>query len=81
MNDLKFSDLTEYEIELIRSMANRKLNDRAGWNPSKVLMETVFEFIHQKGMNIVKDPNRAPTMEGPKKSWYEPSAPKKPWTY
>jgi hypothetical protein len=78
---MKFSDLTEFDLEVIRSMANRKLIDRAGWNPSKVLMETVFEFIHAKGMNIVKDPNREPTMEGPKASWYQAANAKKPWSY
>lgn len=81
MNDLKFSDLSDFEIELIKSMANRNLIDRAGWNPSKCLIEAVFVVIHQKGMNIVKDPNREPTLTGPKPSWYIPAQPKKPWMY
>jgi hypothetical protein len=39
------------------------------------LIEVTFDYIHGKGNNIVKDPTREPTIEGPKKSWYEPKKP------
>lgn len=73
MNDLKFSQLTDYDVELIKSMANNRLVERKGWNPSKCLIEVVFDYIQARGMNVVKDSSREPTITGPLKSWYEPT--------
>lgn len=72
MKTLKFKDLTPYEINLIKSMANDQLINKPGWNPSKCLMQSMLDFIHAKGFDIVESLDRKPTITGPLKSWYEP---------
>ena len=78
---MKASDLSDYEVELIRSMAKDRLLDEKGWNPTRSLIQTVLDVIHAKGFDIVKNPEREPTFNGQKQSWYSPKDPKKPWQF
>lgn len=66
---MKFEDLSEFDLELIRSMVLQKLMDKPG---SRVhfTVEAVFECIHAKGYRVIRDPEKVETWSKPKTSWY-----------
>jgi hypothetical protein len=68
---MKFEDLTQWDIDHIKSMAkdeyiNSNLNDI-----NACLVKSVLSAVHAMGYNMVKDETRDATWtHGPKKSWY-----------
>jgi hypothetical protein len=78
---VKASDLSDYEVELIRSMAKDKLLNEAGWDPTRCLIQIVLDVVHAKGFDLVKNHDREPMFNGQKDSWYNPKNSKKPWQY
>lgn len=67
---MKFKDLTQFDLDLIKSLARQEYIDKANVDASTALIESVFNCINAKGMMIVRDETREATWSEPKASWY-----------
>lgn len=68
---MKFEDWTEWDYEMIKSLAKDEYINTKLSNPTACTIKAVLGAIHAMGYNIVKDETREATWShGPKKSWY-----------
>jgi hypothetical protein len=69
---LDYSDLTEFDRNMIRHIAQELYLNKRDQVPSDNIMEAVFQCIANKSMKIVKDESKTPTWPVPKSGWYNP---------
>lgn len=75
---MKFEDLTEWDLDLIKSNAKTMLLNENISMPG-AMTKSVLSALHAMGYDLVKSETREATWShGPKKSWYTQHA-KKSW--
>jgi hypothetical protein len=74
---MKYEELTEWDLDLIKSNAKTILVDE-NICVTGAMVKSIMSAMHAMGYNIVKDETREATWtHGPKKSWYAQHSKKK----
>lgn len=70
--DLRLEDVDKWDRQAIREASVKLFLERKDTPAVDCAIESVFNYLHTRGMKIVRDETKEDTRSRPNKSWYAP---------